>query len=192
MSSFHRQGLPMHGTARLYNCARCQCQVLICSDCDRGNIYCLICSPLAHAESIRKASQRYQNSYQGKLNHAARQQRYRSRLKQKVTHVGSPSITSDDVLDRKTAEHLQHEKLSVRQSVCCHFCQKTCFDFLRVDYLRDHSGKNLIQSLIKRFLHTKGGHIHDHFNRIRGKNPALFSCREVAHRDDCPSTEHSS
>ena len=29
-----------YATARLYLCARCQDQVLICSCCDRANIYC--------------------------------------------------------------------------------------------------------------------------------------------------------
>jgi len=29
----------MQSSARLFNCARCRRQVVICSHCDRGNIY---------------------------------------------------------------------------------------------------------------------------------------------------------
>ena len=30
----------MQSSARLFNCARCRRQVVICSHCDRGNRYC--------------------------------------------------------------------------------------------------------------------------------------------------------
>ena len=42
--------------ARLFLCARCRCQVLICSRCDRGQQYCgARCSGLARRESLRGA-----------------------------------------------------------------------------------------------------------------------------------------
>ena len=75
----------MESTARLYNCARCHCQVIICSYCDRGNIYCdKSCADLARKTSLRKAGKRYQRSYRGRLKHAERQRHYRARCK-KVT-----------------------------------------------------------------------------------------------------------
>ena len=45
----------MQSSARLFNCARCRCQVVICSHCDRGNIYCgKRCSQTARRQSRRK------------------------------------------------------------------------------------------------------------------------------------------
>ena len=78
----------MKQIARLLNCIRCHKQVRICSTCDRGNIYCgSECSVPARRELERAAGARYQKSYKGRLKHAARQQRYREREKQKVTHL---------------------------------------------------------------------------------------------------------
>ncbi len=69
----------MEITARLFNCARCRCQVAICNRCDRGNIYCSPrCSQRARYESQRAAGRRYQNTFQGRLTHAERQRRYRA------------------------------------------------------------------------------------------------------------------
>jgi len=43
--------------ARLFLCARCQHQVVICSRCDRGQWYCAaLCSGLARRESLRAAN----------------------------------------------------------------------------------------------------------------------------------------
>ena len=42
--------------ARLFLCVRCQCQVRVCSRCDRGQQYCgTHCSGLARGESLRAA-----------------------------------------------------------------------------------------------------------------------------------------
>jgi hypothetical protein len=79
----------MQNTARLFTCARCRAQVLICSRCDRGHIYCgPRCSQQARRESLRAAGRRYQHSRRGRLTHAERQHRYRRRP-HKVTHQGS-------------------------------------------------------------------------------------------------------
>lgn len=74
------------GTARLYNCARCHCQVVICRRCDNGNVYCPSCAPVAGLESHRRADAAYQKTDRGKKNHKARQQRYL----EKMTDKGSP------------------------------------------------------------------------------------------------------
>ena len=63
--------------ARLFLCARCRRQVLICSRCDRGQQYCGAgCSDLARRESLRAAGRRYQQSRRGRHCHAERQRRY--------------------------------------------------------------------------------------------------------------------
>jgi len=44
----------MQSSARLFNCARCQSQVVICSQCDRGNRYCgRACARVARRQSMR-------------------------------------------------------------------------------------------------------------------------------------------
>ena len=82
----------MPDTGRLFNCARCGRQVVICSRCDRGHRYCKGCAPAARRGSRRAAGARYQHSRRGRLAHAERQHRYRAR-RQKVTHQGSPRPT---------------------------------------------------------------------------------------------------
>ncbi len=129
----------MEITARLFNCARCRCQVAICSRCDRGNIYCgPSCSQHARCESQRAAGRRYQNTFQGRLAHAERQRRYRAH-RQEVTHQGSPAATSDDSLSgdsegstepvKPTTE--SHQDADIR---CC-LCGCRCSAYVRQDFL---------------------------------------------------------
>lgn len=75
---------------RLYSCGCCATQVRICRDCDRGNRYCAsACAQIRRRESLRRAGERYQQSYGGACKHAARQSAWRVRRAQKVTHQGS-------------------------------------------------------------------------------------------------------
>ena len=84
--------------ARLFLCAGCHAQALICSCCDRGQIYCAgDCADRARRRSLQCAGQRYQDGPPGRRRHAARQGRYRARDK-KVTHHGSPPPPRDDLL----------------------------------------------------------------------------------------------
>ena len=69
----------MFETYRLFNCARCREQVCICQGCDRGNIYCPPCAPVARKESRQGYSNAYQKTDAGRANHAARQQAYLDR-----------------------------------------------------------------------------------------------------------------
>ena len=90
-------------SARLYLCARCRAQVLICSCCDRGNIYCERgCAAESRRTRQRASGQRYQRSLGGRRNHAARAKRYRAR-QNKVTHQGSPRPPPDDVMRASAA-----------------------------------------------------------------------------------------
>jgi hypothetical protein len=104
--------------ARRFLCARCRTPVLVCSHCDRGQIYCASgCAAAARGERQRDAAQRYQCSRRGRFNHAARTRRWRERQAastrlaavppaqsgtqsgtQSVTHQGSPPTTLDAVL----------------------------------------------------------------------------------------------
>ena len=104
--------------ARRFVCACCRAPVLVCSHCDRGQIYCAAgCSATARRQAQRDAGQRYQDSLPGRFHHAARTQRWRMRqaaltasmpmpaatrvapsAAQSVTHQGSPCGASNAVL----------------------------------------------------------------------------------------------
>ena len=132
----------MELSARLYNCVGCHILVTICSPCDRNNIYCgSTCSRAARARSCYLACQRYQKSLRGRHKHAKRQQRYRERLKKKVTHHTSPVLPPRVVLPRKPNERISE---AVKDHLHCHFCGNPCSAFLRRDYLR-RSGKNSLR-----------------------------------------------
>ena len=102
--------------ARLFVCARCRVQVLLCSRCDRGQRYCgRACSRAARSQSLRAAARRYQRSWGGRMAHAARSRRWRQRCRERaqqlaaaleaaalvggpsnfVTHQGSPTPSPD-------------------------------------------------------------------------------------------------
>jgi hypothetical protein len=123
----------MEKPARLFNCARCKRQVIICTLCDRGNVYCgLICSRRSRMQNHRIANQKYQNSLKGRLKHAQRQRRYRQRLKEKVTDQGSFDLPPNDLLSSKPKGERKVQPVGL---MYCHFCGKPCLLFLRTDLL---------------------------------------------------------
>ncbi len=129
----------MKKSARLYNCARCHCQVIICSHCDRSNIYCTSsCSQSARSQSRRRAGKKYQSSRKGRFNNAQRQQRYRQRQMQKVTHQGSTLNEVNALLQNNTnrANSVSRQKLTRREKQThCHFCHCECDSFLRRGFI---------------------------------------------------------
>jgi len=138
-------------TARFFLCAGCRAQVFVCRRCDRGQIYCTgACAQVARQQAQRMAGQRYQESYPGRLNHAARTSRYRARQKI-VTHQGSPPQPQDDVVPldavRLTATATASKSAAVRDVVMrlqgshpgfcrCHWCGECCSPLIRNDFLR--------------------------------------------------------
>ncbi len=128
---------------RLFNCARCACQVLICSHCDRGQIYCAgDCARAARKESLNQSGQRYQASRSGQLNHAARQARYRDRQQQKVTHQGSARDSRHVSLVQQlkwlfreiTSNTIRPDPVTTTE-LTCHFCHQACPRFVRWVFL---------------------------------------------------------
>ena len=129
----------MKPSARLYNCARCHCQVIICRHCDRGNVYCgESCSAPARAETLHRARRKYQSSRADRFANAQRQRRYRARQQQKVTHQGSSLVGPNDVLPLKqnSLQKRRRQTGVIEKTVLhCHFCQRECDVFLRLDFL---------------------------------------------------------
>ncbi len=88
---------------RIYICARCYVLTMVCTPCDRGQVYCPECAVEAWWERRRRAGRKYQSTDKGKKKHAARQAKYRMGLaakneekmrlaaknEEKVTHRGS-------------------------------------------------------------------------------------------------------
>lgn len=136
---------------RLYLCARlaCRTQVLVCRDCDHGQIYCCRgCSAMARAATLKEAGRRYQNGRQGRQQHAQRMARYRER-KRKVTHHRSRAPLCDVLLiSVPTISSTALATVSLQPAMAwhCRFCGCPCSKFVRTGYLdgrvvRNHSGR---------------------------------------------------
>lgn len=94
---------------RLYSCRCCGVSVSLCGRCDRGNIYCAVgCALRRRRESCRRAGARYQRTRRGAQCHAARQQAWRERQIDKVTHQGcaatGPVLTMSVTAERAAIE----------------------------------------------------------------------------------------
>jgi hypothetical protein len=138
----------MQSSARLFSCAGCRCQVVICSHCDRGNLYCgQRCSQAARFQSQREAARRYQRTRRGRLCHAERQRRYRQRRRTKVTHQGSPLVLPDETLAAESKTAVQRSDVSatdLADGIHCHFCARVCSQFLRQSFLHRHPTREAI------------------------------------------------
>lgn len=115
----------MEDSTRFFECARCRVQVVICSRCDRGQIYCSSdCSQIIRRTCVNEAGRRYQRSRRGRFAHADRSRRYRER--QKVTHQALPATIPDDSLPADSAVaaswQLSHAESSTLRKADCHFC----------------------------------------------------------------------
>ncbi len=125
-------------SSRLYFCSRCNVQVIICSHCDRGQRYCTgKCRHEARSESAQRASKKYQSTRACRFKNAARQQCFRNRRSQKVTHQGSLPKHLNDLLKLcLTAIKKTPKPLFSDSTVHCHYCDAVCEPFLRQDFMR--------------------------------------------------------
>lgn len=154
-------------SGRLFLCATplCRTQTIVCSRCDRGQIYCAQgCAGEARRRKQREAGQRYQSSFRGRRNHAARQARYRARRagdaegrrlaqRNKVTHQGSPEPPQSELLssDLATAEDGESsasepvvgDSLSTTR---CHWCACRCPDRVRHEFLRRRRVHSIVET----------------------------------------------
>ena len=81
-------GQPLRG--RVFTCARCQVEVVVCIGCDRGRRYCgSKCSAQARRQAQRADGKRYQSSPTGSFAHARRSQRYRQRRRERLAQQQS-------------------------------------------------------------------------------------------------------
>jgi len=154
----HTFGLPkalvLEIPARLFVCACCRVQVLVCSDCDHGQIYCADgCAKLRRRELQMAAAKRYQSSRAGRIRHAERSKRWRARqaaMNEIVTHQGSQEYAGNAVLEviTPTALHPSTEPCIAspptistvlpcpREVWSCHWCGCKCLAHVRLGFLR--------------------------------------------------------
>lgn len=130
----------MEPSSRLYYCALCHSQCLICSSCDRGQIYCRYqCAQFARTKSKREAEKRYQNTPRGRMNHALRQARYRSRLLKKVTdHSSTLPPLSALIKSVKNKTENTCIKPSYPLFSCC-YCHRLLSFWVRHGFLQQNS-----------------------------------------------------
>ena len=138
---------PMAESARMFLCARCHVQVLVCRRCDRGQIYCEgDCAIQSRRQAQRAAARRYQCSRAGRFAHADRARRYRARRKI-VTHQGSLTTASGDLLpakvvvsaSRRAPEGGTRSIPGGTTGYRCAYCQRPCAQAVRNGFLRRSS-----------------------------------------------------
>jgi hypothetical protein len=141
----------MTKSARLFFCSLCRAQVVVCSDCDRGQIYCgSSCARSGRVTSLRLANRRYQQTRQGRINHARRQQRYRQRqqaLSKKVTYQGSKKRHHHDLLSSQPRQAKKPRLVLEKNEIYCHFCHQPVCLYLRNDFLRYFAPKYQLKKL---------------------------------------------
>jgi hypothetical protein len=132
-------------SGRLFLCRRCRTQVVVCSCCDRGQIYCPDgCAGQARRETLQRAGARYRRSGRGRQVHAAQMARRRAEQREKVTHHGSPAVAAGDLVPGGTAtvpcDDASPAEPLRRVTTHCHWCGRACLPWLRQEFLRrrDH------------------------------------------------------
>ena len=127
-------------SSRRFLCVCCRTPCIICSCCDRGNIYCIgDCGRTARRQAVIEAGRRYQASKIGRRNHAARTRRYRERQKI-VTHHGSPAVAEDAPLPAVTTEIAETDVSPAGPGPVsterCDWCGRTCLPHVRLGFIR--------------------------------------------------------
>jgi hypothetical protein len=138
-------------SCRMFLCARCRCQVLVCRRCDRGQIYCLgTCAREARRDLQREARRRYQATPRGRALHAERSRRYRAR---QLHRDGSRSANESEA--RRSPGLIVNSALSDRPSCAkssgharCHHRGCLASAFLRQSALRFGYGRTVSASIV--------------------------------------------
>ena len=126
---------------REYRCGRCQRVVSICRFCDRGQRYCgPTCSSLARRESQREASRRYQQTEEGRRNHAARQNNYERRRRETLARQ---DVEQSGVPLKKRVGRMRkssrRQRARIGASTCC-WCQRHVSGWVRMSFISNRSG----------------------------------------------------
>jgi len=153
-----RAGVVSHCTdevsCRMFLCSRCRSQVLVCRQCDRGQIYCTgPCAQEVRRDNQRQARRRYQATPRGRTMHAERSRQYRAR-RQRVTDHGPATARKEESLPALRARTETGEQLVGIKSAghwLCHCCGQPASAFLRLSALRpEYHRRNSTKSIRRR------------------------------------------
>ena len=134
----------MKQSSRIYSCTFCLKQVVICSHCDRGNIYCgPICAGTARQKYCKTSNKRYQQTQQGKFNNALRQKRFRERKNKKVTDHGSQNTPQHVLLSKVKNNAIKNVIKQNTNDIRCCICNNIVSDWLRYDFLRYYTKQKI-------------------------------------------------
>jgi hypothetical protein len=124
---------------RMFLCARCRSQALVCRRCDRGQIYCApSCAHDARRDHQREARRRHQATPRGRAMHADRNRRYRARAR-RVTDQGpahEPETGPWRGLQGSPAPSDPASSGSSSAQRRCHLCGRPAASFIRLSALR--------------------------------------------------------
>ena len=152
-------------TGKLFLCASCQAQVLVCSQCDRGQRYCAAgCADITRFSLQREAGKRYQQGRAGRHKRASRMLQWRKRqaaATKIVTHHSSQATRADAVLannesppaippdsqPQSPCSPIVSESIALCTAAIfrtglpapvwhCHCCQSPCSALVRQGFLR--------------------------------------------------------
>ena len=125
---------------RSFPCARCYRQTLVCSQCDRGQVYCgRECALEARRSNQRAARARYQASSRGREMHAERSRRYRARQRRVTDHGSISSGLANQPAAAAPRAATAGVPVAVTASslrTSCHRCGKRASAFVRLDKIR--------------------------------------------------------
>lgn len=177
-STFGLRKMRMAESARLFLCAHCRMQVVLCSRCDRGNRYCgRVCRRHARDAARRETARRYQRSQRGRAAHAQRARRWRQRAAarasaataqtQNVTHQGCSAggiaaplaaWTHDSAISRAdiAAEAPALQEVATTTTRHCRRCAALLPGWLRQGFVR-HAARPATAAA------PRGARRHDHF-----------------------------
>jgi hypothetical protein len=131
--------VPLSG--RLFLCGGCRAQVVVCTCCDRGQVYCPGgCAGQARRRTLRQAGRRYRQTGHARQVNAAQMARWRARPREIVTHPGSPAQAAGDLVPGGTAtvpcDGAPPAEPLRRATTHCHWCGRLCLPQLRQGFLR--------------------------------------------------------
>jgi hypothetical protein len=107
---------------RFFLCALCRGQAVVCSPCDRGQIYCSgTCAQKSRRDRQREARRRHQATPRGRAMHAIRNRRYRAR-KRCVTDQGPANACKNRSLPELRTISDSCQPLSSRNFTELRFC----------------------------------------------------------------------
>lgn len=102
-------------------CGFCGAMFFVCRDCERGQRYCgKDCSTKARRQNCRQYNRDYQETMQGRLNHAGRQKAY---LWRRALARPSNKVTDHSLVRRLFSGKLAPEQPELAHGIdCCRFC----------------------------------------------------------------------